>query len=244
MKILLTLIAVIFSVSNLYAEKLVIGASSFNPPMEMQVTKTNVFTGFEIDLLNEVCRRIEASCSFKPMTFEGILQATLNNEIDLGIDGFFITQERLKSFLFSEPYLQAKAQMFTTTHSSVNPESINTGKRIGVEKGTVFKSLLEQKYNNVNIIEYNTQTDMLQDLANRKIDLIMFDLIGASYWVNTNPNYFKLIGEATPFDMGYGIVANINQQQLIARINKALNDMQNDGTYLAIYSRYFNDKLN
>ncbi len=239
MKTLLTLLLSFLMCTILYAEKILVGTSPFNPPLEIQATKNVIFTGFEIDLLNEVCRRINATCVYEPMTFKNVMIATLDGTIDLGINGFFITKERMAYYLFSQPYLQAKAQLFTTLDSNINNTNVNNGNRIGVEEGTVFKSILLQMYNNITVIEYNKQQDMLQDLADYKIDLIMFDFIGASYWVNTNPGSFKLVGNAIPCGMGYGIMANPNRGALMARVNKALKDMESDGAYLAIYSRYF-----
>ncbi len=225
--------------TSLFAEKLIIGTSPFNPPMEIRATANNVFTGFEIDLLNEICRRINATCVYEPMTFEDIMKAVATGKADLGIDGFFITQERLASYLFSRPYLQTQAQLLTTVDSNIDNTNVNTGKRIGVEAGTVFKSILEQKYDNVKVISYDNQQNMLRDLAEQDIDLVMLDFIGAAYWVHTNPDNFKLIGKAIPFGTGYGIIANLNQGALISRINNALDAMEKDGTYLSIYSRYF-----
>ncbi|WP_232220274.1 transporter substrate-binding domain-containing protein [Legionella tunisiensis] len=224
---------------SLYAENLVIGASPFNPPMEMQATKNGVFTGFEIDLMDEICRRINATCTYKPMTFALLMKTVAAAKVDLGIAGFFITKERLAYYLFSTPYLQTKAQLFSRVGSNIDSSNINTGKRVGVETGTIFKSFTMQMYNNVKIVEYINQQDMIQALSEGDIDLIMFDYIGASYWVNSNPNQFKLVGEATPLGMGYGVLANLNRSRLISRINNALSSMENDGTYLAIYSRYF-----
>jgi len=239
MKRLLALIMSSLICSGLYAEQIIIGTSPFNPPMGMQATKNNVFTGFEIDLLNEACRRINATCAYQPMAFEEIMKALLAEKLDLGIAGFFITKERLAYYLFSKPYLQTKAQLFTTVDTDINSSNVNTGKRIGIEVGTVFKSILLQRYDNVKIISYDNQPDMLQDLADHKIDLIMFDFIGAAYWVNNNQRIYKFVGDAIPFGMGYGIMANQKQSALVIRINNALNEMEKDGTYIAIYSRYF-----
>ncbi|KTD11771.1 arginine ABC transporter substrate-binding protein [Legionella gratiana] len=238
MKVLLALLLFITNSSS-FAEKLIIGTSSFNPPMEMLATKNKVFTGFEIDLLNEICRRINATCVYEPMTFEAIMKAVAEGTVDLGIDGFFITEERLAYYLFSLPYLQTQAQLLTTIDSNINNTNINTGKRIGVEAGTVFKSILEKKYDNIEVVSYDNQQNMLRDLADQEVDLIMLDFIGATYWVHNNPDNFKLVDKAIPFGMGYGILANRNQGELISRINNALHAMEQDGTYTNIYSRYF-----
>ncbi|WP_133127283.1 transporter substrate-binding domain-containing protein [Legionella nagasakiensis] len=239
MKILVILLFPFLMCSKLFAEQLIVATAPFDPPMEMQASNNGVFVGFEIDIVDEVCRRINASCIYKAMSFNDIMIAVQAGTVDLGINGFFITQARLKYFLFSLPYLQTKAQLFTNADSNINSNNLNTGQRIGVEKGTIFQNLLLEKYNNVNVITYTEQQDMLHDLENHKIDVIMFDYIDASYWVDNNPENFKYVGAPISIGMGYGILANINSIQLINRINNALIDMENDGTYLSIYNRYF-----
>ncbi|MFY7697703.1 MAG: transporter substrate-binding domain-containing protein [Legionella sp.] len=239
MKTLLAIIICCLNISCVYANSLIIGTSPFDPPMEMQATSNGVFTGFEIDLVNEICRRINANCTYRAMTFAGIMSAVAKGEVDLGIDGFFITEERKKYYLFSQPYLQTSAQLFSAADSDIDTTNINTGKRIGIEAGTVYKQILEAQYENIKLVAYNNQQEMLQDLVDHRIDLIMFDFISASYWVNSSQGVFKLVGEPVAFGNGYGILANINNASLMASVNIALNTMQRDGTYMAIYSRYF-----
>lgn len=52
-------------------------------------------------------------------------------------------------------------------------------------------------------------------------------------------NLFKLVGKAIRSGDGYGIMANKNNADLITQINKALLQMENDGTYLRISNTYF-----
>ena len=40
---------------------------------------------------------------------------------------------------------------------------------------------------------------------------------------------------------GYAIMAHKNNSDLIKKINQALLDMEQDGTYLRIYNRYFGE---
>ena len=207
--------------------------------MEIQATHDGVFTGFEVDLMNDVCRRMKVSCVYKPMAFKEIMSSVLNGKIDLGIDGFFITKERQAYYLFSQPYLQSKAQLITMVDSQIDSANVNTGSHIGVEAGPVFKNVLLKMYDNVKIVEYQNQQDMLQDLSDHKLNLVMFDAISASYWVNNSEGMFKFVGNGIPIGMGYGILASPNKQALMARVNQAFIDMKNDGTYLSIYSRYF-----
>ncbi|HAT9593342.1 TPA: transporter substrate-binding domain-containing protein, partial [Legionella pneumophila subsp. pneumophila] len=49
----------------------------------------------------------------------------------------------------------------------------------------------------------------------------------------------KLLGDSFPFGVGFGVVARLDQAELIEKINQALIEIENDGTYLKIYNLFF-----
>ncbi|HAT9113156.1 TPA: transporter substrate-binding domain-containing protein, partial [Legionella pneumophila subsp. pneumophila] len=49
----------------------------------------------------------------------------------------------------------------------------------------------------------------------------------------------KLLGDSFPFGIGFGVVARLDQAELIEKINQALIEIENDGTYLKIYNLFF-----
>ena len=223
----------------IYAEQLIIGTLAYDPPFETAADQKGDYFGFEMDLMNEICRRMNDQCKYKPFYFKQLMIEVQSGTIDLAIAGITITNNRRLSYLFSLPYLKSNAQLLTTSTSNINaPKDIN-GKRLGFEAGTLFKKLVQQKYNNMTIIEYKTQTDLFQGIANNEVDIIILDEISATFWVTNNNSQLKLVDDSIPVGEGYGIMANFSKQDLISRINNTLIDMENDGTYLAIYKRYF-----
>jgi arginine transport system substrate-binding protein len=67
------------------------------------------------------------------------------------------------------------------------------------------------------------------------------DSEAAKNWSSNNTDIYKLIGSPVSVGVGYGIMANPSQTKLIGDINQALLAMEADGTYLKIYSRYFDN---
>lgn len=51
----------------------------------------------------------------------------------------------------------------------------------------------------------------------------------------------KFVGDKMAIGDGYGILASKNNAPLIMKINKALLQIEKDGTYLEIYNTYFGD---
>ncbi|MFC3909860.1 transporter substrate-binding domain-containing protein [Legionella dresdenensis] len=239
MRVLLLLAALIINITA-FAETLKVGVLPFAPPFEMQAAQNDYFTGFDVNLMTEICQRIQAQCNFVPLSADQLFVQTYTGTIDLAISAISITAERQQSYLFSLPYLASGGQFLANTSSQINSLTDLRGKTIGTQKGTIFKAfVIDTLAGQATIKEFNSQSEMLQALADKTIDATIFDTGTAKYWVANNANLYKLISKPITIGLGYGIMANKSRQDLIDRINKALVDMENDGTYLKIYKNYF-----
>lgn len=238
MRLFLLLIAMITN-SSLFAEDLTIGTRPFIPPFEMMAGKNNSFTGFDIELMMDVCKRIGANCSFKPRPFIQLFNDVQTNKIDLAMSAITITNERKEYVLFSIPYFQSSGQFMAKSLSHLNSFNDIRGKRAGIELGTTGKGLIQARFGeDVTILEFATTQDVLQALADDNVDVILMDTGAAQYWVANN-NQYQLVDIPISDGSGYGIMTNKTKTDLINRINTALTQIENDGTYLKLYSRYF-----
>lgn len=134
-----------------YALSLVIGTLSYNPPFETQVndsSKKNEFYGFEIELMDEICERINAKCQYKPLLFEQILAEINSGAINLGIGSINITPERSERFLFSLPYKASYHQFLIPSNSNIKKIDDLKGKTIGIHLGSPTIDYLKVYFNN------------------------------------------------------------------------------------------------
>ncbi|KGP62751.1 ABC transporter substrate-binding protein [Legionella norrlandica] len=238
MKLFKLLILMIIS-SNSYSLNLTIGTSKFNPPFEVWSGDKNSLYGFDITLMTEICRRLKAKCTFKAYIFDELFPALKGRKVDVVIASMIITDERRQNFIFSLPYLESNSQYITNFNSKINTLDDLYNKKIGVRKGTPYgKQVLSEKRNN-NIIIYSLIQDMLDGLNANQVDASLMDYEAAKYWIASEPNGYKLIGDKIPIGDGYAIMANPDQTQLIEQINETLLEMESDGGYLTIYSEYF-----
>lgn len=228
----------LFSLQS-YAGSLIVGTAPNNPPFSMMADQKGNFYGFDIDIMGEICKRISYECKFKPFVYNDLFAQLKAGKIDLAIAAVLITDFRQQNFLFSLPYLASSGQFITKTESNINsPEDIR-GKKVGVRRGTPFKSLARKIYNDqVTISEFPEIPDLLAALNDHKVDVVLMNAAAARYWYENNSNVFKLVGTQLPVGEGYGIMANPGQEALIEKINQALLSLEADGTYLKIYTRY------
>jgi ABC-type amino acid transport substrate-binding protein len=220
------------------ANNLVVGTLSNDPPFGFINKGTNL-TGFDIDIMQAICKSIKRKCTFKIYPFSQLLAALEQGEIDLVIGALIITPEREKRFLFSIPYKISQYQYLTLAASTLSTVSQLHGKVLGVynsapDKQKVYKQLKE----NVTLKFYGDLDQMLAALRSKNVDAILVEHSRAIYWV-ANAAEFKLLGLPVPNGEGYGIAAKKDRAHLIHKINRAIKTLEQEGTYLKIYQLYF-----
>jgi ABC-type amino acid transport substrate-binding protein len=225
---------------SLFAKTITIGALPFNPPFEMRADSENHLYGFDIDIMNGICSRMKAKCKFIPMHFDDLFKNLLKGKIDLAMSGITITGFRKKQFIFSLPYMLSYGRLLTLRDSSIYKFSDVPGKVLGVEKGTMFKTVAKKLFpKDVTIKEYELMSDLIDALHRGKVDVVLIDNPAAIYWLVQNSDEFQLIGKKIRLGIGIGIMSIKKNLPLIRSINKNLLKMEADGSYEEIYKRYY-----
>lgn len=238
----LLLLATLLIAPLMQAQALVIGIARNFPPFSTP-TGPNQFTGFEIDLSQGICRRINETCTYKAVPVGTIPNALLTQTIDLGMATLIIPLRPVSGYLFSEPYLPSSMQFIVKKNSDILTSADLTNKTIGVRNFfglELFESFMLKFYNSkLNFTDYPTMDDLMDALHNDNLHAGLANSSAVQYWVTNNSDQFRLVGDVIPYGNGYGIMTNIGQEALIARINAALKTMIDDGSYAQIYSHYF-----
>ena len=229
-----------------YSNTLIIGTSAQDPPFSSSADKKNHFFGFEIELMTKICMHIKAQCKFTPLIASQILTELATGKIDLAVDAVIIpSNEQEIGILFSLPYLPSSAQFITKKQSPINTLNDIRHKRVGVRlgtlaHGTMFRDYVSKMYNTqVEMSSYLTMNDLLNALMNDEIDVAFSNTEPVKYWYMNNSAIFKLVGRRFPIGNGYAVMGKAGQEELMAQINKAINQIEKDGTYERVYNRYF-----
>ena len=90
-----------------------VGANIGNVPWEFQ-DASGKFVGFEIDLVNEVAKRLNKTVQIENIPFNGLFPAVQSNRIQIAISSITITNKRLETLAFAQR---------TTTATSRSPSS-------------------------------------------------------------------------------------------------------------------------
>jgi len=91
--------------ADLEGKMLKVGSDTTSPPMESVDPATGQIVGFDVDVVNAICAKINCKAEFVTTGWDGIFAALEQGNFDLVASGVSITDERKKAMDFSEPYI-------------------------------------------------------------------------------------------------------------------------------------------
>lgn len=224
------------------AKTLRVGMETTFAPFEFYNAK-NELVGFDVDMVNRLCEIMEDHCDLQNLPFDGLIGALKMRKIDFAISGIDITPQREQQIDFSMPYYENSAQSFIVNQNSEDlPFSDLQHKKIGVQNGTTQQRYLNTESPNTSVVNYNQITAALMDLKHQRIDAFFIDASVAKEITQNDPELKVLseqIVDADYFGKGLGIAVRQSNKTLLDAINKALITMKEDGSYQAIYDKWF-----
>ena len=222
-----------------------LGIDPTYPPMDAKAPDCSL-KGFDVDLGNEICKRIHARCEWVELEFSGMIPALQARKIDAIMSSMAITAKREQQILFSSKLFQFKSRLVAKQGSGLNGSAPATlaGKQIGVQTGTQFESFAQSHWApaGVHVVAYKGQDEVFSDLVNGRLDGALLGTVEADYGFLRTPQGkgYSFVGE--PLDMGdrgVGIGLRKDEAALQTSINTAIASMRKDGTYAQIAHKYF-----
>ena len=201
------------------------------------------FYGFSIDIMNNICKQLNVGCVFSPLTMKTQFEALNLGKVDVLILATPYQVSHLRNYAVSLPYVVSRAQFVTLQDSTIQEGTLIDHFKIGVIKTTYYDLLKNSPYKKENtIIPFDSITDLISALIDHKLDLIVLNSAIAEYYINNDTYGVKTVSEEMTLGDGYGIIARPTNAALIREINKAILNMQADGSYIGIFNKYYNAK--
>ena len=193
--------------------------------------------GFDVDLGNEIARRMGVKLTFEAIDFRGIMAALTSGRVDLLITGMVYTPDRAQRIDFSEPYFDGGvAAAFGPDRPISKPDEI-IGKRVGVEIGSAGDKYVREKYESrVEIKTYDTVFLALKDLENGRLDVFVGSVAPMRYIMRNMPT---LKASETWDSRIQAVNTRKEDKDLLEEINTHLLVMKKDGTYNNLVSKWF-----
>ena len=199
--------------------------------------------GFDIDLGNEICKRLNAKCVWVEQDFDGMIPGLKAKKFDGVLSSMTITPQREQQIAFSAKLFNTPTRLVAKKGSSLAPtaESLK-GKRVGVEQGTIQETYAKENWapKGVNVVPYQNQDQVYADLISGRLDAALQDEVQADLGFLKTPRGagFQFAGKEIPTGAA-AIGLRKEDADLKGKIDKAIADMIKDGTYKKIEAKYF-----
>lgn len=234
---LTTAFALGLALPALAQDALRVGAYPANPPWENK-TEAGTFEGFEVDIVNEVAKRMGTTATIDGMDFKALFVASASARVDMVISSLTITNERLESQSFTQPYFEGALGIGVKEGSDITSVEGLKGKTVGSVATSFPENWLKEKAETLGYAEYksyDTTANMLTDLQNGRIDAAVNDVVGLRY-AFTQMQGLKVGAEVVTGEK-FAMMMPKGSDKLEA-VNQIISDMKSDGTLAAIYEKW------
>jgi putative glutamine transport system substrate-binding protein len=202
---------------------------------------TNEQEGLEADLAREIAKRIvgdESKVEFQAVTAKTRGPLLDNNEVDMVIATFTITEERKLSYNFTQPYFVdgigflVKRDLGATTIKDLD------GKTIAVAQSATTKDALDEKAAELGITfkysEYASYPEAKTALISGRVDAFSVDKSILLGYVDDS----TILLEETFKPQEYGIASKFDNKELAAYLDDFIGEIKGNGTLDALIQKW------
>ncbi len=214
-------------------------------PMEYHDPSTNQLVGLDIDLANELAKRLSVKIVWSETPFAELIPSLQTRRADFIISGISDRSSRRETADFID-YLSTGPQFFVLAeHEAKNAINL-CGRKVGTTRSTSFPAEIEKWSKQsceasgkpaVQYVPGENSIDVRNQLKQGRIDAAVQGSETLPYAKQQEAGKYRVVGE--PFATGYqGIMFRKDDAALREVVTEHLAAMMADGSYKAILDKY------
>ncbi len=154
-----------------------VGSDTTSPPMEYIDSASGAIVGFDVDVVNAICAKINCTAEFITTGWDGIFAALQGGQFDLVASGVSITEERSAVMDFSEPYIiNGQAILVQVDNQALTVADFQAGgHRLAAQANTTDAATAEEIVGKDNVQAYDTFNAAVLALQNGDVDGVVIN---------------------------------------------------------------------
>lgn len=201
-------------------------------------------TGYDVELMKEVGKRLDLDVSFEIMGIDSMLPAITSGRIDVAANDIEITDNRKEEFNFSDPYKYSYTTMAVRKDDNSGIETLDDlkGKKAGGGATTIYSQIAEQF--GAEVITYGNAPNeaYLRDVHDAITDVVINDYFLTKFGVGAFPDFdIHLHPDLKFHPTEQAVVIPKDESELTEKINEALNEMREDGTLSTLAKKFYEE---
>ena len=264
------LVSAAFTLSSCNKDEnvLVMATNAAFPPYEY--VEGDEFVGIDVEIAKAIADKLDMELKIEDVEFGSIIGGVVEGKYDMGMAGMTVTDERKQSVNFSDTYATGVQVIIVKEGSSItslddifvfdnegNPTALkNTDVKVGVQQdttGDIYSSddITNWGLNDVaedgsvttdRVLRFKTGAEAVEALKTDKVDMVIIDNEPAKSFVAANEGKIHILEGDNEYAIeDYAICVAKENTELLEKINKALEELKDDGTIDKIVSKYIND---
>jgi len=225
------------------------------PPQSSLNEATGEYEGFDIDVTNEIAKRLGVEVEFTTPAFDEVVAGEWSERWDMAVGSVTITEERKEILDFTVPYYFTPAQMATFESSDIQTIEDFAGKTACVGEATTYLDWIEGT-----LTLPPEAGDVADPPAGLKSTTLPTDIDCADSWASGRTDFEGWISSITTVE---GAIADNyairkvgdpiffeplgvcfdkaveDRQPLVDAVNQIVQDMHDDGTLTAMSEKWF-----
>lgn len=202
--------------------------------------------GFIVDIFNAIFEKMDYEVDWVLTDWNGVLANLQSGKVDTAIN-FAATEERAQTYNFTDPYYSSKA-VVATAKDNAKVQSLDEleGKELAGIMGTNFENILKENFpdENYELVIYESTDVIYTDVATGKVDGFIYGREQLLAQISQRDIPLQIVGE--PFgDQPVALPFQKSEENdaLILEINKAIEELKENGTFSEISEKWFDVDL-
>ncbi|MBB6404383.1 cystine transport system substrate-binding protein [Arthrobacter sp. AZCC_0090] len=218
--------------------EIVIATEGTYRPFSFHENGAGPLTGFDVEIAQAVAGKLGVKATFQETQFDGIFAGLDSKRFDTIANQISINPERTAKYDFSAPYTVSTGVVVTKSdNTSINSFADLKGKTTAQSLTSNFYKMAVGAGANVQAVEGWAQAATL--VRQGRVDATVNDKLTYLDYAKTTPDSGLKIAAETSDKTQSALVFRKGSTELKAAVDKALADLQADGTLAKISQKYF-----
>jgi polar amino acid transport system substrate-binding protein len=228
--------------ADLGGKLLKVGSDTTSPPMESVDPASGQIVGFDVDVVNAVCAKINCKVEFVTTGWDGIFAALDQGNFDLVASGVSITDERKKAMDFSDPYIiNSQAILMRVEDEGLTVDDFKSkGKKLSAQANTTDAQVAEGIVGKDNVAAYDSFSASVIALKNKDVDGVVINGANAAAYEKEFAGELVVPIRDLQSDP-LGLVFR-KGDETVAAFNEGIKAIKDDGSLDALINKYWGVK--
>ncbi|MFA6148129.1 MAG: transporter substrate-binding domain-containing protein [bacterium] len=218
---------------------LTVGVRENIPPFSFRDPDTGRLAGVEVELAEEIAKKLGLPLKLVPVTADGRIEALHDGKVDLVAAAFTKTPDRAKVVDFSLTYFRTRQRVLAKKGTVSTLKDLER-KKIAVVKGTTSERNLREVVPSATVVPLSNLRDVFDVFRKGEVDLISGDGVLLYAYLRTLPNgRYEIPPEIALAEEPYAMAVRLGDRKFLDFINGVLTDLKDSGEAEKIFAKWF-----